>query len=291
MARDAPTVKQIGSCALTREFKIPLCLAFGPAMKQNNSRNANRGASGRIYDAIEKWYTELLAINGDPFSGVKIDSSFNDHNGHGSIDHVWEKSNIGDFLASLLGSNFDCDDLNALCGNKLQEIFDQLPSMDPTKVQTGFAAMNRNLNGMKGWMFSQGFAQPRFINIYNTDEKVIQGIQRQAIIFNLFNTDSGIQSMHNQTNHRVYSAFLALDEYISTNKIQRANGRGDLKQEFGPTFRSWYEQLLTDTSTATYKWASGEVARIDADPDLSACLRRAIGTLQFSPLYGMSSPS
>lgn len=291
MARGAATVTEIGSCALTRVLKIPSYQSYKGAMNLNNQRNGHGGANGRIYDAIEKWYPENLSTNGDPFNGDKIDRPFKSSDGPGSIDHVWEKSKVGDFLASLLGSNFDCDDLNALCGNKLQDIFDQLPSMDTANVQTGFAAMNRNLNGMKGWMFSQGFAQPVFTELYNSDETVIQGIQRQAIIFNLFNTDSGIQSMHDQANNRVYSAFLALDKYISENTIQRANGRGVLKQEFGPTFRAWYGQLLTDTSTATYTWAAGQVTKIDADPNLSACLRKAINMLQSSPLYGMSSPS
>ena len=162
----------------------------------------------------------------------------------GSTDHVWEKSNVGDFLASSLGSDFDCDDLNALfslsCSgtNLLQRIFDQLPSMDPKNIQTGFAAMNRNLNGMKGWMFSQGYSDGRFNNIYGTNEQIVQGLERQAIIFNLFNSDSGIQLMHDQTNNRIYQAFLGLDNYISTNKIQRANSRGDLTKQFGPAFKA-----------------------------------------------------
>lgn len=252
--------------------------------------SGNGGTNERIYNAVEKWYTESLATDGTPFLGVKIDKTFNDITGPGSTDHVWEKSNIADFLSSLLGSDFDCDDLNTLfspCGISLQKIYNQLPSMDPSNVQTGFAFMNRNLNGMKGWMFSQGFTQPIFRSIYNSDEKVIQGLQRQAIIFNLFNTDNGIQTMHDQTNNRVYSVFLALDKYISDNNIQRANGRGNLVQKFGPTFRTWYEQLLTKTGTESYNWASGQVTRLDADGSLPDCLRRAINAFQFSPLYGM----
>lgn len=108
--------------------------------------------------------------------------------------------------------------------------------MDPNKIQIGFAAMNKILNGIKGWMFSQGFAWPRFSKLYDTDEKVIQGVQRQAIIFDLFRTDTGIQSMHNQANNRIYSAFLALDDYISTANVKRAKDRGDLTPNFGPTF-------------------------------------------------------
>ena len=91
--------------------------------------------------------------------------------------------------------------------------------MDPKNIQTGFAAMNRNLNRMKGWMFSQGYLDGRFNKIYRTNEKIVQGLERQAIIFNLFRSDSGIWSMHDQTNNPIYQAFLGLDNYISTNKI------------------------------------------------------------------------
>ena len=257
-------------------------------MNLNKQRNANGGANGRIYDAIEKWYAENLAINGNPFSGSKIENTFSSVTGPGSIDHVWEKSNVGDFLASLLGTDFDCDDMNSLfssCGVKLQKIFDQLPSMDPKNVQPGFAAMNQNLNGMKGWMFSQGFSATKFGQIYSSDEKILQGLERQAIIFDWFNSDSGIQSMHDETNNRIYGAFLALDDYISANKVQRANGRGDLAQKFGPAFKTWYGQLLDNTGSASWTWATNQVTRLDADTSLPDCLRRAINAFQSNPLY------
>ena len=288
VAREAPVISTIGSCNLANQVKIPLFSSYSQAMNLNKQPNANGGANGRIYNAIEKWYAEKLAIDGSDFQGVKLDSPFSGLDLPGSIDHVWEKSNVADFLSSLLGSDFDCDDMNTLfsCGVSLQTIFDQLPSMDPKNVQTGFAAMNRNLNGMKGWMFSQGFSVPKFQSIYNTDEKVVQGLERQAIIFDWFNSDSGIQAMHDQTNNRMYGAFLALDDYISTNKVQRANGRGDLTQQFGPTFKTWYGQLLDNTGSASYKWASDEVTRLAADTSLPPCLQKAVSTFQSSPLYG-----
>ncbi|CAL8584996.1 hypothetical protein XPA_010578 [Xanthoria parietina] len=187
--------------------------------------------------------------------------------GPGSIDHVWEKSNVGDFLGSLLGSDFDGDDMNRLfsaCGAKLQKTFDQLPSMDPNNVQTGFAAMNKNLNGMKGWMFSPKFADARFGKIYDTDAKIIQGLERQAIIFDWFNSDSGIQSLHDGTNNR----------------------RGDILLQFGPTYKKWYLQLLEKVGSATFDWASGQVARLNADTSLPECHQKAIDVFQPSPLYG-----
>ncbi|KAL8795202.1 MAG: hypothetical protein Q9182_007556 [Xanthomendoza sp. 2 TL-2023] len=288
VARDAPVITQIGTCKLAKPVNIPLFLSYGSAMKLNNQRNGYQGANGKIYDEIEKWYGEDLATDGKDFSWTKSPNPFSDPNHHGSIDHVWEKSNVVDFLASLLGSEFDCDDLNTLfsCKVKLQTVFDQLPSMDRNNVKSGFAAMNQNLNGMKGWMFSQGFSVPKFGTLYDSDEKVIQGLQRQAIIFHLFNNDGGIQSMHDATNNRIYGAFLALDDFISTNKIQRANGRGDLTQTFGPTFKKWYEDLLNNVGSATYGWASGEVARLGADTSLSGCLRKAIDAFQSSGRYG-----
>ena len=288
VARDAPVIRKVGECTLTREVKIPLYLGYQKAM--NLKKHPSKGANGRIYNAIEKWYTENLATNGTPFSGIKLDNSFNDKTGPGSTDHVWEKSNPTDFLSFLLlRDDFDCDDLNALfgsCGFSLQIIYDQLPSMNERNEQTGFAFMNRNLNGMKGWMFSRGFARARFKQIYSDDNKVLQGLERQAIIFNLFNTDSGIQSMHNQANNRFYSIFLALDDFISANNVQRARGRGPLKLKFGPTFKTWYGQLLTDIGTETYKWASTRVTRLDADEFLGPCLQKAISVFQYSGLYG-----
>lgn len=293
MARDMINVEKIGSCELNTAVTIPNYLQYKPAMNLNNRPTSQNGAHGRIYNAIEKWYQEYLTTDdGKPFRWAKEGK---DPGSNGSIDHVWEKSNVQDFLKDLLlGRDFDCDDLNALffsCGNKLQKIFDQLPSMDFKNVQSGFAAMNRNLNGMKGWMFSQGFGVDRFGKLYNSDTKIIQGVQRQAIIFDLFNTDSGIQSMHDQANNRIYSAFLALDDYISTAKVQRADGRGDLTQRFGPTFKIWYEQLLTKTGSVTYEWASNQVSRIDSDPKIIPCDRRAIDALMHSSLYGMSFQS
>lgn len=79
----------------------------------------------------------------------------------GSTEHVWEKSNIADFIGSLLRSgpnDFDCDDLNALFflppprPSLLQQIYNQLPSMNTKNVKTGFAFMAIPLNGMKDWI-------------------------------------------------------------------------------------------------------------------------------------------
>ena len=287
VAREAPVINRIGTCTLTNAVNIPLFLGYRQAM--NLAKQPNNGANGAIYSAVEKWYAENLAIDGTPFSGVKIDNAFTEVTGPGSTDHVWEKSNLADFFSSILGSQFDCDDLNALfssCGVSLQTLYNQLPSMDAANVQTGFAFMNRNLNGMKGWMFSQGFADPRFNRIYNTNEKIMQGLQRQAIVFNLFNTDHGIQSMHDQTNNRVYSILSARDDYVSTHKVHRANTRGDLTQKFAPTFKTWYSQLLANTGKETYDWASDQVTRLDEDKTLPACLQRAISNFKLSPLYG-----
>lgn len=289
-----PAITRIGDCNLAKEVKIPQYLGFGKAMKLQNQMKGHGGANGRIYNAIEKWYPEHLTINGDPFEGAKENSNSFTGNVPGSIDHVWEKSNVVDFLTSVLGDDFDCDDLNALffaCKkNILQTIFNQLPSMDKENLQAGFAAMNRNLNGMKGWMFSRGFEDSKFGGLYNEPSKVIQGLQRQAIIFDLFRSDAGIQTMHDQTNNRIYGAFLALDNHISDNKIQRANDRGDLTQTFGPTFRAWYENLLDDVGEATYKWANDQVTIINTElnknPDSDCDLRKAAIAFQASPLYG-----
>ena len=111
--------------------QYPFILWLLRSAKLNNQPNGNNGVNGKIYNAIEKWYVENLADDGTPFSGVKVDNAFNSVTSPGRTDHVWEKSNVGDFLASLLGSDFDCDDLNALfspsCSgtNLLQRIFDR----------------------------------------------------------------------------------------------------------------------------------------------------------------------
>ena len=289
VARQAPVISTIGSCRLTNPVTIPIYSSYSQAMNLNKQPNGNGGKNAKIYDAIQKWYAESIEIDGTPFLGSKLESPFNDITGPGSIDHVWEKSNVGDFLGSLLDSEFDCDDMNSLfsaCGAKLQKIFDQLPSMDPNNVQTGFAAMNKNLNGMKGWMFSQKFADARFGKIYDIDAKIIQGLERQAIIFDWFNSDSGIQSLHNETNNRIYSAFVSLDGAISSTKMKRAKGRGDILLQFGSTYKKWYLQLLEKVGSATFDWASGQVARLNADTSLPECHRKAIDVFQSSPLYG-----
>lgn len=290
--RDAPIVSTIGSCPLATNVNIPPYSSYKAAMNLNKQPNTNNGANGQIYNAIEKWYIENLAVDGTAFSGVKTNENFDTVTNPMSTEHVWEKSNIGDFLADLLTSELDCDDLNELffssCSgtNLLQRIFNQLPSMDPKNIQTGFAAMNQYLNGMKGWMFSQRYSDPLFNRLYKTNEQIIQGLQRQAIIFNLFNTDSGIQSMHDQTNNRVYQAFLGLDNYISTNKIQRAKSRGDYTLQFGPAFKAWYGQLLSNTGSAAFAWASDQLYKLKSDPSISDCLKKAITAFQSSELYG-----
>ena len=97
-------------------------------MKLNNQPNANNGANGQVYSAIEKWYDPNLAFNGDPFSWTKQSKAFGAKI-IGSTDHVWEKYNLVRFLSSLLGNDFDGDDLNKLffdsCTgtNRLQQIF------------------------------------------------------------------------------------------------------------------------------------------------------------------------
>ena len=286
-------IKRIGDCNLAKEVKIPLFLRFGKAMDLQNQMNGQGGAFGRIYNANEKWYPEHVTSNGDPFEGAKDSNNFG-AGVEGSIDHVWEKSNVVNFLTSVLRDDLDCDDLNALffaCKNNiLQTIFNQLPSMDSRNLQTGFATMNGNLNGMKGWMFKRKFEGDIFDKVYKTPSDIIQGLQRQAIIFDLFRSDAGIQKMHDQTNNRIYGAFLALDKHISDNKIQRAKDRGDLTQTFGPTFRAWYENLLDDVGEATYKWANDQVTiintKLNRNPDSDCDLRKAAIAFQASPLYG-----
>ena len=285
------TVSKIGDCMLQETVMEPLYLSYRKAMDLNKSRiGAQNEKNRKIYSDIRGWYNEHLATDGSNFHGTRQEEPFEKPEGeptpNGSVDHVWEKSNLEGFLDSVFGSEFDCDDLNHLfsCGISLKTIYNEMPSMDIKNPKTGFAFMNRDLNGMKGWMSSNGFERPRFKESFNTDDQIIQALQRQAIIFNFYNTDEGIQTMHNEANNRIYSILLALDSWILENKPQRANGRGDLTQRFGPTFKTWYQQNLTDIGTHTYKWASDQVARLNAKEDLQC--RAALETFQNSPLYG-----
>lgn len=247
MPREAPTVDQIGSCKLAIKVNTP---SDSQARNLAKQPNANNGTNGRIYNAIEKWYNEKLAIDGTPFLGGKLNEKFTSG---GSMDHVWEKSNVRDFLAFSLRCDFDYDKLLALffpCSGKnlLQKIYEELPSMDSNNVQAGFSATNKNLNGMKVWMFSQGYSESRFDRIYNTNEKILGGLERQATLFNLFYTDPGIQSMHDQAINCIYQAFSRLNNYIAKTKIQCANKRGDLFRKFATSFRDWYGELLSKKS-------------------------------------------
>ena len=163
--------------------------------------------------------------------------------------------------------------------------------MDPKNIKSGFAAMEQSLNGMKGWMFNQDYSSSSFTRLYpdNKPEAVIQGLERQAIIFDLFNTDSGFQRMHDETNNRIYQAFIGLDNYVHDANISRAHDRGAITLEFGQAFKDWYQTWLSEIGTSAFTWASGQVKRLTSDSILSSCnedIQKAIAAFQKSPLYG-----
>ncbi|KAI4221694.1 MAG: hypothetical protein L6R36_006702 [Xanthoria steineri] len=96
-----------------------LRMIFSRAMNLNQKPNVKGGKNAKIHDAIQNRYAKSTATDGTRFFGSKSENPFDSNAGLGSIDHVWEKSNVGDLLGSLLGSYFDCDDMNSLfsaCG-------------------------------------------------------------------------------------------------------------------------------------------------------------------------------
>lgn len=294
-------VRTIGSCKLATFVNMPSYSSYGSALKLTTQPNGNGGANRRTYGNIEKWYDEDLTVDGSPFWGGKVPDLADPEKFGGSTGHVWEKSNIADFIGSLLRSgpnDFDCDDLNALFflppprPSLLQQIYNQLPSMDTKNVVTGFAFMAISLNGMKGWMFKLDYKDTLFNTIYKPkdDEALLQAIERQAIIFDLFNTDSGYQLMHDQTNNRIYQAFLGLDNYIAAHNIQRPHGRGNMVRFFGPVSRTWYSGLLSNTSSEAWYWADRNLRTAAARAAAGECetIKRAVDTLENSPLFGQA---
>jgi hypothetical protein len=155
--RDITLISQIGSCALSSPVTFPVFFDYVDAMALGTTDNTN--TNNAIYDAIEKYYSENLQVTGPAFNWSKITPGDKPGDEAGAINQVWEKANLVDFFASVIGSDFDCDDLNQLAslGNctgssVLQQIFDTLPSMSQTAPEPGFAAMSQGLNGMKGWV-------------------------------------------------------------------------------------------------------------------------------------------
>ncbi len=84
------------------------------------------------------------------------------------VDHVWELNLINPFLGTMINSSgsFDCTDMEtvffSMAGptgatreNKMQTIFNQLPSMDVNNVQPGFNGLEQSVNRIKGFTFSQ----------------------------------------------------------------------------------------------------------------------------------------
>jgi len=285
-------VRTIGSCKLVTVVNMPSYSSYGSALKLTTQPNGNGGANRRTYDNIEKWYDEDLTVDGSPFWGGKVPDLADPEKFGGSTGHVWEKSNIADFIGSLLRSgpnDFDCDDLNALFflppprPSLLQQIYNQLPSINTKNVKTGFAFMAITLNGVKDWI-QAGLQRHPFNTIYNPedDEALLQAIERQAIIFDLFNTDSGYQLMHDQTNNRIYQAFLGLDNYIAAHNIQRPHGRGNMVRFFGPVFRTWYSGLLSNTSSEAWYWADRNLRTAAARAAAGECekIKRAVDTAQ-----------
>lgn len=110
-------VRTIGSCKLATIVNMPSYSSYGSALKLTTQPNGNGGANRRTYDNFEKWYNEDLTVDGSPFWGGTVPDLADPEKFRGSTEHVWEKSNIADFIGSLLRSgpnDFDCDDLNAL---------------------------------------------------------------------------------------------------------------------------------------------------------------------------------
>ncbi|KAL9628096.1 MAG: hypothetical protein Q9164_007394 [Protoblastenia rupestris] len=264
-----------------------------------NNQNGNGGDAGRVYNGAPKWYVGEHQCDEDPgFKWYRTPGDTIPAGSRQSVEHAYELQLVARFLRTKIGtSDFSCDDMERVffpCGeNKMQKIFDQLPGMQlsaqtggangPIKknINLGFVGLEQALNGVKGYLFGKDILTPSgyFTRLrLTTPQTKINTIQDLIMMFDIINTDADFQRMYDVTNDRIYQAYAGLDDFITTNALQRADGT-QLPATWAADYKDWMNGWLVEIAEPAWEWASTTHAdlttSLSADTTLDATAKAA----------------
>lgn len=296
----------INGCNFPNGFSAtqPNYLSAGQLYKVGRQTNGNGGKNGLIYNAAQKWYFGTHDCTVEPgFAWSKVDYWYPGMlASKQSVDHVWELNLLTLFLSSMIGtSSFSCDDMNtvffsgtAACDNKMQTIFNQLPSMDVKNIQNGFIGLEQSVNGLKGFIFGQGLGtNPYYIkNRANSFQNQVGALQDACMAFAILSQPE-VKALYDLTNNRMYQAFLGVDALITNNALKDSSG-APLQADWGSSFKSWMTDYLGTISGDAWTWAEALLSQLQEDTNNDATLSgeqktsqlRQLTWIENSPLWG-----
>ena len=298
----------INGCNFPNGFSVtqPNYLTAGQLYRvgQPKQIGGSGGKNGLIYNAVQKWYFGTHDCTVEPgFAWSKVDYWYPGMlASRQSVDHVWELNLLTLFLNSMIGtSSFSCDDMNtvffpgtAACNNKMQAIFNQLPSMDVRNIQNGFIGLEQSVNGIKGFIFGKGLGtNPFYIkNRANTFQNQVGALQDACMAFAIL-SQSEVKALYDLTNNRMYQAFLGVDALITNYALQDSNG-APLQANWGSSFKTWMTSYLESISGDAWSWAEALLSQLQEDTNNDATLssdqkasqQTQLSWIENSPLWG-----
>lgn len=296
----------INGCNFPNGFSAtqPNYLTAGQLYRVGTQSGGSGGKNGLIYNAAQKWYFGTHDCTVEPgFAWSKVAYWYPGMlASRQSVDHVWELNLLTLFLGSMIGtSSFSCDDMNtvffpgtATCDNKMQIIFNQLPSMDVKNIQNGFIALEQSVNGIKGYIFGQGLGtNPYYIkNRANTFQNQIGALQDACMAFAVLSQPE-VKALYDLTNNRMYQAFLGVDALITNNALKDSSG-APLQANWGSSFKTWMTDYLGTISGDAWTWAEAFLSQLQEDTNNDATLSdeqkisqlRQLTWIENSPLWG-----
>ena len=296
----------INGCNFPNGFSAtqPNYLSAGQLYRVGTQSGGSGGKNGLIYNAAQKWYFGTHDCTVEPgFAWSKVDYWYPGMlASKQSVDHVWELNLLTLFLSSMIGtSSFSCDDMNtvffpgtAACDNKMQTIFNQLPSMDVKNIQNGFIALEQSVNGIKGYIFGQGLGTNQYYikNRANSFQNQVGALQDACMAFAVLSQPE-VKALYDVTNNRMYQAFLGVDALITNNALKDSSG-APLQANWGSSFKSWMTDYLGTISGDAWAWAEALLSQLQEDTNNDATLSneqktsqlRQLTWIENSPLWG-----
>lgn len=298
----------INGCNFPNGFSAtqPNYLTAGQLYKvgQPKQIGGSGGKNGLIYNAAQKWYFGTHDCTVEPgFAWSKVAYWYPGMlASKQSVDHVWELNLLTLFLNSMIGtSSFSCNDMNtvffpgtAACDNKMQTIFNQLPSMDVKNIQNGFIGLEQSVNGIKGFIFGQGLGtNPFYIkNRANSFQNQVGALQDACMAFAILSQPE-VKALYDLTNNRVYQAFLGVDALITNNALKDSGG-APLQANWASSFKTWMTNYLETISGDAWSWAEALLSQLQEDTNNDATLSndqktsqlRQLSWIEDSPLWG-----
>lgn len=288
----------INGCSFPNRLSVtqPNYLTAGQLYKvgQPKQIGGSGGKNGLIYNAVQKWYFGTHDCTVEPgFAWSKVAYWYPGMlASKQSVDHVWELNLLTLFLTSMIGtSSFSCDDMTtvffpgtAACDNKMQIVFNQLPSMDVKNIQNGFIALEQSVNGIKGYIFSQGLGtSPYYIsNRANTFQNQVGALQDACMAFAILSQPE-VKVLYDLTNNRIYQAFLGVDALITNNALKDTSG-APLQANWGSSFKTWMTNHLDTISGDAWSWAEALLSQLQEDTNNDATLSSDQKTFQLKQL-------